>query len=440
MREKFSTPFPVSVDDIKFDIQNFRYYGELSNQRDCIEAMLNDPNSGVRELARDIAEYGLTPDPIVISKDDGDEWVVREGNRRIAALKLLNNSSIASDKKMKKRFRDIAKQYEDQIPTIIDCITCDDESCILEYLDRVHSGFRRGTGRRDWSPENKSHFNMHMGKPAEVALAMKVKKIVQNEGVELPDPYYITNLQRVLQNKSVQSKLGYSWDGENIRARSDRNELMSAFKEIAVRSGKKKVREIYTKTQQSEFVDDILNDLKIDPGSKKGNTYKFDIGGKGKKGTKAKKGRLKRKPSWDRKRLIPPQNTSLHIPDLPKNTKANNIVTELSRKIDVREAPNAAAVLMRVLLEFSVVNYIKNNDLKDTNLASNIRKVAGHMARNGIIEESYKDEVMKVSENQNLLSAKTLQRYVHSFQFNPDKQTLCILWDNLDPFIAHCWK
>ena len=98
MREKFSAPFPVLVDDIKLDIQNFRYYGELSNQRECIEAMMNDLKSGVIELAGDIAKYGLTPDPIVISKDDSGEWVAREGNRRIAALKLLNNPSTAIEK------------------------------------------------------------------------------------------------------------------------------------------------------------------------------------------------------------------------------------------------------------------------------------------------------------------------------------------------------
>jgi hypothetical protein len=45
MREKFTPPFNVAIDDIKLDIKNFRYYGKLSNQRECIVAMLNDSRS-----------------------------------------------------------------------------------------------------------------------------------------------------------------------------------------------------------------------------------------------------------------------------------------------------------------------------------------------------------------------------------------------------------
>jgi hypothetical protein len=441
MREKFSAPFLVLVDDIKLDIQNFRYYGELSNQKDCIEAMLNDPKSGVIELASDIAQYGLTPDPIVISKDDSGEWVVREGNRRIAALKLLNNPSTARDKMAKNRINNIVKKFEDRVPDTIECISSDDEICVLDYLDRVHTGFRNGTGRRGWSPENKAQFNMHIGKPAENALAIKVKNMVKDEGVELKEPYYITNLQRVLQNTKVQSRLGFSWDGEKITAAVNKKTLMAVLKEIALRTGNKKVQEIYVGDQQLEFVDDVLTDLKIDMNSAKTDTYELGENDKGKGVTGFKKGRLKLKPSWDRKRLIPPRNTNLIIPDLPENVKVGNVANELARKIDVREAPNAAAVLLRVLLELSVKRYIADHNLTENNtLASGIRSVAEHMGRSGKIRDEYKEEVIKTSDNQNLLSARTLQRYIHSFNFNPDRQTLCVIWDNLDLFVAKCWK
>ena len=176
MRDKFSAAPAVSIDDIKLDIINFRYYGQLQTQRECIDVMLNDKYSYIYNLARDIAENGLTPDPIILSKDEDNQWVVREGNRRITALKLLNKPSIIKDPLLRKKFSEISKKNKNNIMSSVDCLSCDDEACILDYLDRVHTGVRNGTGRKPWEPSNQTHYDMHMGRPGANALAMKVKK------------------------------------------------------------------------------------------------------------------------------------------------------------------------------------------------------------------------------------------------------------------------
>ncbi len=72
-------------------------------------------------------------------------------------------------------------------------------------------------------------------------------------------------------------------------------------------------------------------------------------------------------------------------------------------------------------------------------LVSDIRSVAIHMERNGKILTEQKDEIINMCGDINLFSPKTLQRFVHSFDFNPDRMTLCIWWDNMDHFISKCW-
>lgn len=442
MRDKFTPPFAVLIDDIKLDIKNFRYYGEVSSQRECIAAMLSDPKSRMYALAKDIAENGLTPDPIVLSKDEQENWIVREGNRRIAALKILGNPSIISDKSVRSKFASIAKKHRTKIPESVGCIACENEECILEYLDRLHTGIREGTGRITWSPENKYQYDMHRGRPGANALAIKVKDLVLKEGASLKEPYYITNLQRVLQNKGVQSKLKYAWDGKDITTSIDQKTLMTIMKEIAERVSTTVVDDIYVAKKQQAFVDKVLKDLDLDIDSAKTEPYVLIPDKKEEKKVGRRVGRVPSKPSWDRKRLINPKNTRLNIPDLADNIKARNIFNELARKIDVREAPNAAAVLLRVLLEMSVNRYISSNKLKtkDDSLARGIKNAANHMNRDGKITKQYHDEIIRIGDYQNLFSARTLQRFVHSFDFNPDRQVLCTLWDNIDRFVSICWK
>lgn len=443
MREKFRPVPSVPVDDIKLDIFNFRYYGQLQSQRDCIEAMLNDRNSGLINIMKDIAQYGLTPDPIVISKDDNGGWIVREGNRRITALKLLNKPSIIEKHSLQPKIKEFQKEHGNTIPDTVDCITCDDEDTILEYLDRLHGGFYGGIGRRPWNPENKTYYDMHRGKPGENALAIKAKEMVKKEGVTLKEPYYITNLQRVLQNSGVQSKLKMSWDGENITTSIDKATFMNLLKEIVTRTGEKKAKEIYIAEQQQEFVDNIINETGIDLEAAKTEPYILEPKDPkhSAQAVKKKTGRTPSKPPWDRKRLIDPKRTRLTIPDTPENKKARDIYRELAREIDVRDATNAASVLLRVLLEFSIKKYQEKNALpaKDV-LHKDIKSVAGHMKKEKKIDQHSHDEIIRFCNHEELLSAKSLQRLVHSPDFIPDLRTICSLWDNIEKFVSLCWK
>ena len=438
MRDSFTTIPSVPVSDIKLDIQNFRYYGELANQDDCIKAMLDDPKSGVYELAEDIVQNGLTPDPIVLFKDEDGEWIVREGNRRITALKILDNHQLVTSATQRKKFIALATKHKEKIPNTVDCIACDNEECVLDYLDRLHTGFRNGTGRRSWTAENKTLYNMHRGRSGENALALKVKDMVIKDGVELKEPYKITNLQRILQNKGVQSILKFSWDGGDITTSVEENTFKKIMGSIAQKAGDVKAREIYLKEHQQGFVGDIISDLEVDV--EKNTTEPYLINSDKKNPKINKKGTVPVKASWDRRCLIPARKTRLSIPDLPENQKARNIVNELARKIDVREAPNAAAVLFRVLLELSVERYMEDNGpTKKGSLIGNIRSAANHMEQNGRMLKEQKDEIERMCGEINLFSPKTLQRFVHSFDFSPDRQTLCVMWDNMDLFISKCW-
>lgn len=440
MRENFEIIENVPIDDLKLDIENFRYYGQLSNQVDCIEAMLSDPKAKILNLCDDIGQMGgLTPDPVVIMKDTNDDWVVKEGNRRITALKLMLNPSIINDKAIQKKLRIIAKQYDGSFTTHIDCVVCKDEDTMLEYLDRLHAGERNGSGRIQWKPEQKHYYDEYRGRRSQYALAIKAKELVTNEGGKLKEPYKISNLQRVLQNPDVKKMLQFSWDGENISTTVSPGAFMKLLTEVAKRAGDAVVGEIYKVEGKRKLVQGVLDDLNIDPNEHSTDSYVFESSKTPDK--KRKPGTVPIKQSWDRVRLIPAKTTRLSLSDIPDNKRARNIVNELARKIKVSESPNAAAVLMRVFVEMSVRRYIKKNGLPSKDkLRVDFENAAEDMFRKGSLNKKQLDEMRRVSRTSEILSTETLQRFVHSFDFSPDRQVLCTLWDNIDRYISICWE
>lgn len=144
------------------------------------------------------------------------------------------------------------------------------------------------------------------------------------------------------------------------------------------------------------------------------------------------------KPNWDRVRLIESRS---HLPIPFSETKARNIANELSRKIKVKEAPNAAAVLLRLFIEFAVDYYVKKHSLspKTDRLAPKIKTVADHLLTAGHIPNKQHEQLEKMKDGNEMLSAHTLNAWIHNANYSPDPQVLCTFWDNIHFFVNHCW-
>jgi hypothetical protein len=115
---------------------------------------------------------------------------------------------------------------------------------------------------------------------------------------------------------------------------------------------------------------------------------------------------------------------------------------ELQFHLNLSDHPNAISVLFRVLLELSVDNYIQQTKLltvnANDNLARRVLRVAEDLHRNGKIDEKYFELLEKFPQKDALLSADTLNRYVHSPNFAPSSDHLTALWDWMSDFIVHC--
>lgn len=451
MRDKFKPTGPISVVDLKLDIGNYRYYDQLTSQDDCIQAMLEDHGAYIFKLAEDIIDIGgLTPQPIVVSKDDEGEWVVRDGNRRITALKLLNNPALCHhNNTMKEKFNELFKISRNKnIPSKVDCLFCQDESLIKTYLLRHHSGLQEGKGQRQWTASNITHFAQDTGGKTQNAQAHELLEWLKSKGLSLSGKFPITTFQRML-DTNLQKTLGLEWRGKSFVC-SDEELLFDVLKKAVsdLDSGTKKVQDVFTPELRKTYFDKILNDINkkpADPLAPKNPLSALPFPNKKEVGNPVKTGIVPRKPSWDRKRLIDPRRTDLNIPNTTENARARNLFNELAKKIDVRQAPNAASVLLRLLLEFSVDRYNTTNEIRkkggdDSKLCDRANQAAQHMLKAGKINQKQVEVVNKIGDTKAINSANTLNKYVHCPDYHPDRQTLCTFWDTMEFFVCHCWK
>jgi hypothetical protein len=99
------------LSELKLDEHNIRT-GEQPDQRACFHAIISDQLEGNKlvNLALDLIDRGPSPgEPIWVTADPANagQSIVLEGNRRVAALKMLDNPTLAAGTEMANRAKNL---------------------------------------------------------------------------------------------------------------------------------------------------------------------------------------------------------------------------------------------------------------------------------------------------------------------------------------------
>ena len=152
MVDKQSQPIQyIDVSNLKFDPSNPRLPSNLdgASEEEILRWMCAD--GGILDLMQSIGEQGyFDGEPLLVTKTHGPHFIVVEGNRRLAALKLLQNPTLIDYRqKTMLRIVDEANPASTSIP----CMVYKDREDVLEYL-----GYRHVTGIKSWSPLAKARY------------------------------------------------------------------------------------------------------------------------------------------------------------------------------------------------------------------------------------------------------------------------------------------
>jgi len=162
----------IDVDLLHLDFRNPRLPSNVQKKEKTILSYIASTTS-LEDLMEAIAQNGFFPgEPLVAVKED-ERYIVVEGNRRLSAVRLLNNPNEID--RPSRLIQEIAGSCEkiEQLPVVVR----DSREKVLPYL-----GYRHITGVKQWEPLSKARYMRELflltdGEPAE-----RYKKVAQMIG------------------------------------------------------------------------------------------------------------------------------------------------------------------------------------------------------------------------------------------------------------------
>ena len=445
----------LKIEKLLLDSENPRI-GSASNQRDALQKILDDQEDKLAELAEDIANEGMSPIErllVICEKKDGDRYIAVEGNRRVAALKILSNpavlTSLSLGDALQKRFERLAKDFDGKSVEPIACYEVNSRDESKKWIYLRHTGENDGRGVVRWSGLAAARFRGT--DPALQALEF-IKahgNLNDNHKTMLDDAFPITTLVRLLSTREVRQLIGVDIRDGKLRSGLPGDELIKPLRRIVLDLAEKKknVSDLKNRDSQIEYVKSFGHDDK--PNLSKISSIR-DV-------KDFKSGEFKVKPApaaQSKKRGYDPSQRNTIVPrPLRLNisvSKIAGIYKEL-RNLKMDEYPHSCAVLLRVFLELSVDFYMDANKLEmhfkskggkkvDKPLNKKVSEVINHLVNSkGCNRRDFSGVSRALGDSSSPLHINLLHAYVHSRFQIPKIRDLRCAWDEAEPFFKQIW-
>lgn len=445
----------ISVAQLRLDTQNPRLPGIQDDQRGTIRSMIEAQQTKIVALARHIVNNGPNPASllIVMPSEQGKEvYDVLDGNRRVAALKLLEDPSIAEgilSDNVVNRLRTLSARFSSNPVTELSCVVVADREEADTWIPLIHRGEQKGAGLVEWDGQVAARYDARKGKRSVAlqVLGFVAERAALSEATRTrveTGRFPITSLSRLLNTPYVRSKLGIKKDAGNVLTYHPDDEVLKGLTRVVEDLGGNRITVSDIKREKDRI--DYINGL--DPSELPDPSTWMDIPaplgaaeGKDKVDVGAKAPGMRR--AAVRRSTLIPKSCVLSI----SQSKINMLYDELQR-LRLDQFPNAGAVLFRVFLELSLDHYAEHilrwgpDQRRNSSLAHKLTAVAKHLRAKGAMTESQIRPIKKAAGGQTLLasSVNTMHEYVHSRYFSPVASELTVGWDDLQPFVEHVWS
>ncbi|WP_228259578.1 hypothetical protein [Siculibacillus lacustris] len=389
----------------------------------------------MRNLAKDIVDRGEIYEFPLVSPNK-EKFIVFDGNRRVTCLKLLDDPRRAPTVELQLFFREQRARWNGPFPIHFQCQVETDRDRVDEILYRRHTGTQNGVGQSTWDDRMKSTFEARTGKGNGPSVADEIEKRLADAHL-LPSRRKIprSTLNRLLSAEPFRNRVGISMKGGRFEYTHDETATLGALARIAHDLSSREVvlGDIWDVDGKVGYLDKLEGEGILPAAS-------HEVAKDGRAVVTSKPLRVRptaKATPTIRTTLIPPKNFGLTWPG--RLQRHHQIWEELQFHLDLRKRPNAVSVLLRVLIELALENYIREAGVlvhENDKLATRLEKAGQHLHAANKIDGKQMEVIRKFKQGDKLVSADTLNKYIHSPNFAPSPEHLTSMWDSLADVIV----
>lgn len=441
-------PVRVRIEQLLLDTENPRI-GDASSQHDALQKIFDDQEEKLFELAQSIATEGISPiDRLLILKEkpSSNQFIALEGNRRVAALKVLANPAVLTGLNMKaslqRRLEELARGFDKRNVEPVDCYEANSREAGASWILLRHTGENEGRGVVGWSGHASAQFRGTDPGLQALEFVKSYGNLTEAQRGAIGNTFPITTLDRLLSTPDVRKRIGVEVKDRKLYSALPPEELMKPLRRIVLDLAHKSVRvgQLMKKEQQIDYVEGFSKGEKPNL-SKRGAVRAVENIRESEFTSKPPRARDRRKPNSSERKVAVSRGVKLSVAD----NKAAEILKEL-RRLKVEEFPHAIAVLLRVFLELSVDHYMDVQKLplqfsdpkgnkRDKSLKTKTREVIGHLVSQG--GKSKKDFLAverAISDVKSPLNIDLLHAYIHNRFVTPKPRELLAAWNDAQRF------
>jgi len=436
---------PIKLEKLLIDLQNPRY-NHRTSQRDALSTIARDQGPKLYNLAEDIVDKGVNPSdlPIVASADQEGFYVVLEGNRRVAVLKLLSSPSLLSSIGLApgslKKYNALVDRAEGFLPTELQCVVLSREDA-KNWIMLKHTGENEGVGVVTWDGRARHRFRGSSPALQAIELVESSPLLDDETRAKLPK-IAITNIERLLGTPEARHLLGVEVKNDKLTLSSPEGTALGRLAIVVSDVANRIVRvtDLDSKDQRVAYAQEVSTRPLPKPQKAKATAT-----------TKPTKPSRRTRVPAVRNSLIP-RHLKIHI----LQPRINRIYAEL-QKLNAEHYVNSCAVLLRVFVELTIDDYAQRHHIslkvapkprgitkagppRDMTLREKLKTVSSNLESKGICsKEELKGVRALISNRDHVLSVDTLNAYVHNKEYSPTPTDLKTTWDNLQVFIDRLW-
>lgn len=376
------TVLTVSVDDLFLDEHNPRFDTPVTNQNDAITALLRDSGAKMLNLAKDIAREGLNPSEIPIAVFENSKLVIIEGNRRVACLKILRDVSLVKDDSGKLESR-LAEKFSkvienSNIPTEINVYVAQNRDSAKHWIELKHTGENNGVGVLGWEAWQTNNFRRKRSQTDKAIIFCKAVLDIYRNDSELVNNINsvrvnkLTTLARLVSDPDVREKFGFDIKKEQVFFNYEPNDVLCGIKKIFEDlAGNVTVTNLKQKEHRKDYIrnrrqflpngrpfDTPENvwtdggDMQVGNVNNNKDTSNTVSSSNGKEDSGHKRNSSKTSRSSPQERFI------FHDLELPNTNRRIQNLLKGTQKINIKNHPDVAAILIRVLVELVITEGI----------------------------------------------------------------------------------